>query len=180
MTDPLAPASMAASGGGSIRSIDFRRGDNGAGRVILRFDSASVAPDMRNDGKQVVVKSGRYGPYVTDGTINASLPRGADPASLTMEEAVSLLNARADKIAAALREKSIIVRHFKLPRIDQHLRITVGTDQECAALVQALQQPYRHGFVTDIESDSLPPGLDEGRRSRLYADLRDELSRLPR
>jgi histidinol-phosphate aminotransferase len=44
----------------------------------------------------------------------------------------------ADKIAAALREKSIIVRHFKLPRIDQHLRITVGTDAECAALVQAL------------------------------------------
>ncbi|HVL02592.1 MAG TPA: histidinol-phosphate transaminase, partial [Dongiaceae bacterium] len=44
----------------------------------------------------------------------------------------------ADRIAAALREKSIIVRHFKLPRIDQHLRITVGTDKECAALLQAL------------------------------------------
>ena len=25
-----------------------------------------------------------------------------------------------------------------------------------------LNQKYRHGFVTDIESDSLPPGLDEG------------------
>jgi type IV pilus assembly protein PilQ len=39
----------------TVSNIDFRRGDNGAGRVILRFDSASVAPDMRNDGKQVVV-----------------------------------------------------------------------------------------------------------------------------
>jgi len=29
------------------------------------------------------------------------------------------------------------------------------------ALDRALQQSYRHGFVTDIESDSLPPGLDE-------------------
>ncbi|WBY01085.1 Fe-S cluster assembly protein SufB [Ramlibacter tataouinensis] len=29
------------------------------------------------------------------------------------------------------------------------------------ALAQALAQPYRHGFVTDIESDALPPGLDE-------------------
>ena len=29
------------------------------------------------------------------------------------------------------------------------------------ALVQALQRPYQHGFVTDIETDSLPPGLDE-------------------
>ena len=41
-------------------------------------------------------------------------------------------------LALALRERSIIVRHFKLPRIDQFLRITVGTADECAALVQAL------------------------------------------
>ncbi|HET7524483.1 MAG TPA: Fe-S cluster assembly protein SufB, partial [Burkholderiaceae bacterium] len=31
-----------------------------------------------------------------------------------------------------------------------------------APLAQALQRPYRHGFVTDVESDALPPGLDEG------------------
>ena len=30
-----------------------------------------------------------------------------------------------------------------------------------AALEQALQRPYQHGFVTDIESESLPPGLNE-------------------
>ena len=30
-----------------------------------------------------------------------------------------------------------------------------------APLAQALERPYLHGFVTDIESDSLPPGLDE-------------------
>ena len=34
--------------------------------------------------------------------------------------------------------------------------------EQAAPLTQALQQPYRHGFVTDIESDALPPGLDEG------------------
>jgi Fe-S cluster assembly protein SufB len=33
--------------------------------------------------------------------------------------------------------------------------------EQPAALSQALAQPYRHGFVTDIESDVLPPGLDE-------------------
>jgi histidinol-phosphate aminotransferase len=42
-------------------------------------------------------------------------------------------------LAKALRDKSIIVRHFKLPRIDQFLRITVGTDAECQALTQTLQ-----------------------------------------
>jgi len=31
------------------------------------------------------------------------------------------------------------VRHFKLPRIDQHLRITVGTDADCDALLAALR-----------------------------------------
>ncbi len=43
-------------------------------------------------------------------------------------------------IAQALRQRSIIVRHFKLPRIDQHLRISIGTDGECAALVEALKE----------------------------------------
>lgn len=42
-------------------------------------------------------------------------------------------------LAAALREREIFVRHFKLPRIDQYLRISIGTDAECAALVSALK-----------------------------------------
>lgn len=46
----------------------------------------------------------------------------------------------AGELAKALRDQSIIVRHFKLPRIDQFLRITVGTDAECKALVDALRQ----------------------------------------
>jgi histidinol-phosphate aminotransferase len=41
-------------------------------------------------------------------------------------------------LALALRARNIIVRHFKLPRIEQFLRITVGTDAECQALTQAL------------------------------------------
>jgi histidinol-phosphate aminotransferase len=43
-------------------------------------------------------------------------------------------------LATALRTKEIFVRHFKLPRIDQHLRITVGTPDECDALVAALTE----------------------------------------
>ena len=45
----------------------------------------------------------------------------------------------AAQLAAALREKRVIVRHFKLPRIDQHLRITIGTDAQCQTLVEALK-----------------------------------------
>jgi len=43
-------------------------------------------------------------------------------------------------LARRLRERSIIVRHFPLPRIEQYLRITVGTDEQCAALVSALAE----------------------------------------
>ncbi len=47
-------------------------------------------------GAPVQVLAGRYGPYVTDGTTNASLPKTADPGKLTMAEAVALLKARED------------------------------------------------------------------------------------
>ena len=46
----------------------------------------------------------------------------------------------AAKLAQNLREKSIIVRHFKLPRIDQFLRITIGTDKECLSLTETLRE----------------------------------------
>jgi histidinol-phosphate aminotransferase len=42
----------------------------------------------------------------------------------------------------ALRERGIIVRHFGAQRIEEYLRITVGTDAECAALVRGLSQIF--------------------------------------
>ncbi len=42
-------------------------------------------------------------------------------------------------LASQLRVKNIIVRYFNKPRIDQYLRITIGTDDECKTLVSALK-----------------------------------------
>jgi DNA topoisomerase-1 len=67
-----------------------------------RFGRATQAP-LRELGvdpetnQPMVLRSGRFGPYVTDGTVNASLRRGDDPETLTQERAAELL---ADKRAA--------------------------------------------------------------------------------
>jgi len=47
-------------------------------------------------GAEVKLMEGRYGPYVTDGEVNASVPPTADPGALTLEAAVGLLKARAE------------------------------------------------------------------------------------
>jgi DNA topoisomerase-1 len=49
------------------------------------------------DGKPVRILSGRFGPYIKHGDTNANVPRGADPAAITMDEAVALLAAREAK-----------------------------------------------------------------------------------
>ncbi len=46
----------------------------------------------------------------------------------------------AAELAAALRERSVIVRHFRQPRIEQFLRITIGNPEQNAALLAALDQ----------------------------------------
>ncbi len=56
-------------------------------------------------GAEVTLMDGRYGPYVTDGQTNASLPKTADPAALTLEQAVELLKARAETGPPAKRPR---------------------------------------------------------------------------
>jgi DNA topoisomerase-1 len=66
-----------------------------------RRATASVIADLGthpDSGDAIQVKTGRYGPYVTDGTVNATVPKGTDPASVTLERAVELLRAREDKL----------------------------------------------------------------------------------
>jgi len=42
---------------------------------------------------------------------------------------------RGADLAAALRERGVLVRHFQKPRIEDFLRITVGTEDQCSRLI---------------------------------------------
>jgi len=77
-----------------------RRGRAAASAEPLR----ELGPDPAS-GKPVVVRSGRFGPYVTDGETNASLRKGDDPTTVTIERAAELLAERRSKGDAPKRRR---------------------------------------------------------------------------
>src|SRR3954462_8419360 len=71
-----------------IRAPKQSRRRQGAQKKTLR--------ELTNEGQTVKLLAGRYGPYVTDGTTNASIPKSMNPEQLTWEQAQELLAARRD------------------------------------------------------------------------------------
>jgi DNA topoisomerase-1 len=65
--------------------------------------SKKTLRELTQEGATIKLLAGRYGPYVTDGSVNASLPKTADPEALTFEQAMELLNARRDMAPAPKR-----------------------------------------------------------------------------
>jgi DNA topoisomerase-1 len=63
--------------------------------------SLGVDPET---GCTIEVRDGRFGPYVTDGAVNASLQRQDSVEHLTLERARHLLAARRDRLAAEGKE----------------------------------------------------------------------------
>ena len=59
-----------------------------------------------SSGKEIKVMEGRYGPYVSDGTTHATLPKTADPKSVTLEQAVEWIDAKAAKGPSAREEEA--------------------------------------------------------------------------
>ncbi|MQT11244.1 type I DNA topoisomerase [Segnochrobactrum spirostomi] len=59
--------------------------------------SAGRALGDHPDGGSVTVRDGRYGPYVNHGKVNATLPRGMDPAAITLAQALEVIAAKVAK-----------------------------------------------------------------------------------
>ena len=90
---------------GANRAIDLIIAKE-TGKGGSRFGRAAASPGrvlgQHPDGGDVVLKDGRYGAYVTHGGINATIPKGADQASMTLDEGLALIAAR---IAAGVTPK---------------------------------------------------------------------------
>jgi len=61
-----------------------------------RQAAKTVLKELTKDGLTIKLLSGRYGPYVTDGSLNASLPKTMNPEAITYDQAAELLAARKD------------------------------------------------------------------------------------
>ena len=75
------------------------------GRGEAKPPLRELGPDPVS-GKPVVLKEGRFGPYVTDGETNASLRRGDEPETVTIERAAELLADRRSKGPAPKKKRS--------------------------------------------------------------------------
>lgn len=81
----------------AVALIEEKKAGGGKGR----FGRAAPAPikelgESPVTGKAVRVLNGRYGPYINDGETNANVPKDKKPEDVTLDEALSLLAARAE------------------------------------------------------------------------------------
>ena len=84
----------------AVTLIAEKKANPGRGR---RFgaDPGKSLGEHPDKGGPIVVKNGRYGPYVSHAGINATLPSDMTPDTVTLEQAIGLLEARAAKVGNA-------------------------------------------------------------------------------
>ncbi|WP_421859054.1 type I DNA topoisomerase [Oricola sp.] len=70
---------------------------NGRGRGRSTPAALKELGEHPEAGGPITVRDGRYGPYVNHGKINATIPKGTDPMSVTLDDAVKLIAERAEK-----------------------------------------------------------------------------------
>lgn len=77
----------------------------GAGAARGKAEAIAALGPHPVSGGEIKVMPGRYGPYVTDGTTNATIPRDTKPEDVTLEAAIELIDARAAKAPPAKKGK---------------------------------------------------------------------------
>ena len=93
---------------GINRAVTLLAEKKAGGKGRFQRAKPTVLKDLGEhpDGGKIEVLSGRYGPYISHDKVNANVPKDRDPASITQEEAIELLAARAAKGGKAPRKSA--------------------------------------------------------------------------
>src|SRR5882672_4343327 len=83
----------------AVTLIEEKKANPGKGR---RFGADPGKPigEHPQKGGMILAKNGRYGPYVSHNGVNANLPQDKSPDTVTLDEAVGLIDARAERVGA--------------------------------------------------------------------------------
>ncbi len=123
-TGPLGPYLVVTKEDGSRLNVDLQGNDprtvTAETAISLIEDASSGKRNLNviNDFDGIMVLRGRYGPYVTDGKINATIPKTIDPESLDEEQSRKILE---NKKSGGGRQQKNIIRE-----LDDGLKILDG------------------------------------------------------
>lgn len=93
---------------GMNRAVDIlaQAANRGAGGGRAKAEPIASLGEHPTSGGAITVMPGRYGPYVTDGTTNATIPKDTKPEEVTLAQAIELIDARAAKGPAKGKKKA--------------------------------------------------------------------------
>ena len=101
---------------GMNRAVDIlAQAANRGGAARGKTEAIAALGAHPVSGGEIKVMPGRYGPYVTDGTTNATIPRDVKPEDVTLEAAIALIDARAAKGPAKGKAKKKAAPKKKAP-----------------------------------------------------------------
>ena len=139
--------------------------------------TGAAAPPLRElgedpaTGKPMVIKDGRFGPYVTDGETNASLRKGDEVASITVQRAAELLADRriappsTRRRSAPTRKKDSHSRPVRRPKdLDLVPRTVAPYELKSRSRTNPLcGQHCRYAYAVNFRAASAKGGADRGK-----------------
>jgi DNA topoisomerase I len=117
------------------------------------------------DGKPIKVLKGKFGPYVSDGETNATLPEGSEPDTVTMEQALALLAERAAK--GGKKKKPARSAKAAKPKAEK----TNGADKKAAAKKSTTK---KKAAKPAVKASGKPPAKPPGKSKAKMPEMAGE------